>query len=93
MKDAKRLLRKEKETGGDLYLAVLALRNTPTEAMDTSPTQRLLGRRCKTQLPTTTELLTVDTGRNSQTTNQEQATETGQVLQQRDQRSSPSRGR
>ena len=93
VKDAKRLLRKEKETDGDLYLAVLALRNTPTEAMDTSPTQRLLGRRCKTQLPTTTELLTVDTGRNSQTTNQEQATETGQVLQQRNQRSSPSRRR
>ena len=57
MKDAKRLLRKEKETDGDLYLAVLALRNTPTEAMDTSPAQRLLGRRCETQLPTTTELL------------------------------------
>ena len=57
VKDAKRLLRKGKETDGDLYLVVLALRNTPTEAMDTSPAQRLLGRRCKTQLPTTTELL------------------------------------
>ena len=69
VKDAKRLLRKGKETDGDLYLVVLALRNTPTEAMDTSPAQRLLGRRCETQLPTQA---TVDTGRNSQTTNQEQ---------------------
>ena len=57
VKDAKRLLRKAKETKGDLYLAVLAQRNTPTEAMGTSPAQRLLGRRCKTQLPTTKELL------------------------------------
>lgn len=57
VKDAKRLLRKAKEAKGDLYLAVLAQRNTPTEAMGTSPAQRLLGRRCKTQLPTTKELL------------------------------------
>lgn len=45
------------DTKGDLYLAVLAHRNTPTESMGTSPAQRLLGRRCKTQLPTTKELL------------------------------------
>ena len=38
-------------------LAVLAHRNTPTESMGTSPAQRLLGRRCKTQLPTTKELI------------------------------------
>jgi len=49
VKDAKRLLRKAKEA--------LALRNTPTESMGTSPAQRLLGRRCKTQLPATKELL------------------------------------
>ena len=57
VKEAKRLLRKAKDTKGDLYLAVLAHRNTPTESMGTSPAQRLLGRRCKTQLPTTKELL------------------------------------
>jgi len=57
VKDAKRLLRKTKETNGDIYLAVLALRNTPTESMGTSPAQRLLGRRCKTQLSTTKALL------------------------------------
>ncbi|KAK2549086.1 Uncharacterized protein P5673_030588 [Acropora cervicornis] len=57
VKDAKRLLRKAKDSKRDIYLAVLVLRNTPTEAMGTSPAQRLLGRRCKTQLPTTKELL------------------------------------
>ena len=57
VKEAKRLLRKAKDSKGDIYLAVLALRNTPTEAMGTSPAQRFLGRRCKTQLPTTKELL------------------------------------
>ena len=57
VKDAKRLLRKAKETKGDQYLAVLAQRNTPTELMGTSPAQRLLGRHCKTHLPTTKELL------------------------------------
>ena len=40
-----------------LYLAVLAVRNMPTEGLDLSPAQRLLRRCTKTQLPTTTELL------------------------------------
>ena len=57
VKQAKRLLRKAKETKGDLHLALLAMRNTPTESMGTSPTQRLLGRRCRTLLPTTKGLL------------------------------------
>ena len=43
VKEAKYLLRKAKATG-DLFLAVLAQRNTPTESMGTSPAQRLLGR-------------------------------------------------
>ena len=43
VKEAKRLLRKAKETKGDLNLAELAQRNTPTESMGTSPAQRLLG--------------------------------------------------
>ena len=43
VKEAKHLLRKAKETKGDLYLAILAQRNTPTESMGTSPAQRLLG--------------------------------------------------
>ena len=57
VKEAKRLLQKAKDTKSDLYLAVLAHRNTPTESMGTSPAQRLLGQRCKTQLPTTKEVL------------------------------------
>jgi predicted Fe-S protein YdhL (DUF1289 family) len=57
VKSAKRLMRKAKESGNDPYLAILAMRNTPTEGMDHSPAQRLLGRCCKTLLPTTATLL------------------------------------
>ena len=57
VKSAKKLIRKAAKTGNDPYLAILVQRNTPTEDMDSSPAQRLLGRRCKTLLPTTTELL------------------------------------
>ena len=57
VKDAKKLLRKAKDTQEDIYLAILAQRNTPTELMGSSPAQRLLGRRCKTQLPITKGLL------------------------------------
>ena len=39
IKQAKCLLRKAKETKGDLHLALLAMRNTPTESMGTSPVQ------------------------------------------------------
>ena len=53
----KRLICKAEETGSDPYKAILAQRNVPTEGMDSSPAQRLLGRRCKTLLPTTAELL------------------------------------
>lgn len=48
VKAAKNILRKAEESGNDPYLAILAVRNTPTEEMDTSPAQRLLGRRTKT---------------------------------------------
>ena len=57
VKTAKNILRKAKESECDPYLAILAVRNTPTEGMDSSPAQRVLGRRTKTQLPTTAELL------------------------------------
>ena len=43
VKEVKQLLRKAKEANGDIYLAVLALHNTPTESMESSPAQRLLG--------------------------------------------------
>ena len=57
VKAAKTILTKARESGNDPYLAILASRNTPTEAMDSSPAQRLLGRRTRTLLPTTNRLL------------------------------------
>ena len=52
VKIAKRLMKKCKNAGEDPYIALLNLRNTPTEGLDTSPTQRLMSRRTKTILPT-----------------------------------------
>ena len=56
VKTAKSILKKAKKSRSDPYLAILAARNTPTEYMDSSPAQRLLGRCTKTQLPITVEL-------------------------------------
>ena len=41
----------------DPYLALLDWRNTPTEGLDSSPVQRLMGRRTRTLLPTSARLL------------------------------------
>jgi hypothetical protein len=57
VKRAKRMLRKTKASGEDQYLALLNIRNTPTQGIGTSPAQRLLGRRTKTTLPTKSSLL------------------------------------
>ena len=57
VKTAKSILRKAKKSKSDPYLAIRAAQNTPTEYMDSSPAQRLLGRCTKTQLPITAELL------------------------------------
>ena len=57
LKTAKRLLRKSISAGMDPYLAFLDCRNTPTQAMTTSPAQRLMGRRTKTLIPTTQNFL------------------------------------
>ena len=57
VKTVKNLFKKCKASGQSEYLALLDWRNTPSESMDTSPAQRLMGRRCKTLLPTTTALL------------------------------------
>ena len=57
VKTAKRLLRKSISAGMDPYLAFLDCRNTPTQAMTTSPAQRLMGRRTKTLIPTTQNFL------------------------------------
>jgi hypothetical protein len=57
VKTAKQLLKKAISSGNDFYLSLLDWRNTPTEGLDSSPAQRLLGRQTRTSLPTTTQLL------------------------------------
>ena len=52
VKIAKRILRKSQSSGEDPYIALLNLRNTPTEGLNTSPTQRLSGRRTQSMMPT-----------------------------------------
>ncbi|CAB4003660.1 Retrovirus-related Pol poly from transposon [Paramuricea clavata] len=53
----KRLMKKAKKDNADVYLAVLDYRNTPTQGSESSPAQRLMSRRTKTLLPTTSKLL------------------------------------
>lgn len=45
------------ESNSEPYLALLDWRNTPSEGMESSPVQRLFGRRTKTLLPTASRLL------------------------------------
>ena len=56
VKQAKQLLKKCRKDGSDVQLGLLNLRNTPRDGMD-SPAQRLLSRRTRTTLPTSTKLL------------------------------------
>jgi hypothetical protein len=51
VKIAKRLIKKAKKSGNDLNLALLQIRNTPTEGMNSTPAQRLFQRRTRTLLP------------------------------------------
>ena len=53
----KSLIRKAKHSQSDPYIAILDMRNTPTEGFESSPAQRLVNRRTKTLLPTTESLL------------------------------------
>lgn len=57
VKTAKHLLEKAVKSEQDPYLALLDWRNTPTETLNSSPVQRLFGRRTKTPLPTSNQLL------------------------------------
>ena len=57
VKTAKRLMRKAADSGSDPYLALLDYRNTPTQGIGSSPAQRLMNRRTKTLLPTSSSLL------------------------------------
>ena len=52
-----RLFTKCRAAGISEFQALLDWRNTPSEGMDTSPAQRLMGRRCKTLPPTPETLL------------------------------------
>ena len=57
VKTASTLIKKAKESGTEFYLSLLSWRNTPTEGMNSSPAQRIFGRRTRTQLPTAEVLL------------------------------------
>ncbi len=61
------MIKKSKKAGDDQYLALLNIRNTPTQGMDTSPVQRLLGRRTKTLIPTSASLLKPEADRAKET--------------------------
>jgi hypothetical protein len=57
VKAAKKMLRKTVKNREDQYLALLAIRNTPSQGIGRSQAQRLLNRRTRTRLPTTDTLL------------------------------------
>ena len=57
VKTVKRLFQKCKETGQSEFRALLDWRNTHSEGVGTSPAERFFGRRCKTLLPMTGQLL------------------------------------
>lgn len=50
-------MKKAAESGNDFYLVLLEWRNTPSEGMDSSPSQRIFSRRAKTLLPMSKKLL------------------------------------
>ena len=52
----KNMIKKCYETGEDIYLSLLELRNTPRDSDIGSPMQRLMGRRAKTLIPITQNL-------------------------------------
>ena len=56
VKQAKQLLEKCRKDGSDVQLGLLNLRNTQRDSMG-SPSERLLSRRTRTTLPTSTKLL------------------------------------
>jgi hypothetical protein len=57
VKTAKKILKKAQADKRDPYLAILAWRNMPIEGLNSSPVQRLMGRRTRTPLPTSANLL------------------------------------
>ena len=56
-KTANMLIKKATESGNDFYLVLLECRKTPSEGMESSPSQRIFNRRAKTLLPMSKKLL------------------------------------
>ena len=61
VKNIKILMKKAEDAKTDLYLALLEWRNTPSAGLDLSPAQRMFGRRMRTLLPTSKQLLKPET--------------------------------
>ena len=59
VKTAKRLFKKCKAVNDSPYLGLLNSRNTPTEGSDTSPSQKLFGRKTRTALPVSNQTLMI----------------------------------
>ena len=57
VKTVKGIMKKAKASGNAPWMGLLAHRNTPSQDMDTSPAQRLFGRRTKTTFSAMEELL------------------------------------
>ena len=57
VRSAKKLLRKTAKSGNGFHLGLLAERNTPSQGIGSSPAQRLMNRRTRSLLPTTSTLL------------------------------------
>ena len=57
VKTAKNLMKKAIDSQSYPHLALLAWRNTPSESVNSSPAQRIFGRRTKTRIPTSVQLL------------------------------------
>ncbi|XP_035679020.1 uncharacterized protein K02A2.6-like [Branchiostoma floridae] len=67
VKTVKKLMEKALLAKMDPYLALLDFRNTPTQGVNSSPVQRLFGRRTRTTIPMTTALLTPEPPRTQET--------------------------
>jgi len=57
VKIAKTMIKKCKADNTDIWHAILEWRNTPTDGVGSSPVQRLMSRRTRTRLPTSSTLL------------------------------------
>ena len=57
VKTAKMLIRMAEHSGGDVWMAMLDFRNTPSQGMATSPAQRMFNRRTQTSVPISASLL------------------------------------